>query len=240
MTVRRPLLFALAVLLVAGAAKGDWLVLRDGSRIETRGAWTAKERTVVFTSTAGTLSSLRLDEVDLEASAAATTAAQQEAAAPAAPVKKAPVLVLTDKDVSHVTDEGEEVAADVAAAAGAAAAAAAKADPVTVTRWERVENAEFVGTILVGGVKNSGESVASDLQVTAELYGVDEKLLATADASLSARALQPGQTAAFRVELAGVPVYSSVRFKVSYRPLAPGRTAPPEPPPAPGNGVGRR
>jgi glutaredoxin len=101
------LLVALAGGQVAGA---DWLVLRDGARVETRGEWEVKGKLVVFHNTGGKLASLRLSEVDLEASDAATAeaveaakrAAAREAEPEKPPEKREPVLVLTDADVGHV------------------------------------------------------------------------------------------------------------------------------------------
>lgn len=86
----------------------DWLVLADGTRIETRGPWQVRGRMVTFTDTKGTFSSLRADEVDLDASEAATRAAAEapagggtdDAAAPASPPPP-PLLVLTDADVGR-------------------------------------------------------------------------------------------------------------------------------------------
>ncbi len=84
--------------MLAGVAHADWLVTRDGERIETRGAWEVRGRVVVFTNHGGALSSIRLDEVDLEASRAATEEPEQAAAQPAAPARK-PVMTLTTRDV---------------------------------------------------------------------------------------------------------------------------------------------
>ncbi len=107
---RRTSAVVLAGLLLATAAGADVLVLRDGSKIETRGKWEQKGRQLVFTTAAGTLSTLRLTEVDLEASDKATA----EAAAPKAveaevKAAKKPVLVLTDKNVRKAAPlaEGE-------------------------------------------------------------------------------------------------------------------------------------
>ncbi len=101
----RVLCVALAVACSLPAA-ADWLVTRDGHRIETDGPWQVKGRLVVYTDAGGTLRSLRLDEVDVEASEAAGE--EQEAppaSEPAEPVeKRAPVLVLTDKDVPRARE----------------------------------------------------------------------------------------------------------------------------------------
>ncbi len=93
-------------LLAAPFSSADWLVVRDGGQIETRGAWKVEGRTVVFTDTQGTVRSLQLEDVDLEASEEATEAAKNpppprdEKAAQAEPQKES-VMTLTDADVSH-------------------------------------------------------------------------------------------------------------------------------------------
>ena len=79
---RRALLPVLSCLVAALPASGDWLVSRDGERIETRGPWTVKRSSVVFTAANGALSSLRLADVDLEASEKATAEAAAETPAP--------------------------------------------------------------------------------------------------------------------------------------------------------------
>lgn len=96
----------LALTLVAAATpavtRADWLVTREGARVETRGAWEVRGRTVVFTRPEGTLSSMRLGEVDLEASRAATEAAiAPPPPAPAEDKPRPPVLTLTDEDVGR-------------------------------------------------------------------------------------------------------------------------------------------
>jgi hypothetical protein len=87
------------------AARADWLVTLEGARVETRGPWEVRGRMVVFTQTGGTLSSIRLSEVDLEASRAATdeAAAPPPAPAPAEapPPPPPPVLKLTNADVGR-------------------------------------------------------------------------------------------------------------------------------------------
>ena len=103
----RWLVLAVACWMTAAAASADWLVTRNGERIETQGAWQVKGRMVVFTSAAGTLSSMRTAEVDLDAS---TEATQQAAAAAAAPIaaepeepvrKRRSVRVITTEDIGE-------------------------------------------------------------------------------------------------------------------------------------------
>ncbi len=96
------------------AAVADLLVTRDGETVETQGPWKVKGRMVVFTDAAGTLSSLRLDDLDLDASHAATQRAAESAAgkpaqrdaAEAEPAKrKQAVLSLTNRDVARAAED---------------------------------------------------------------------------------------------------------------------------------------
>jgi hypothetical protein len=57
---------AVALLLaIASPLSADWLSLRDGNLLETKGAWKERGRAVVYTSTTGVLVSIRASEVDL-------------------------------------------------------------------------------------------------------------------------------------------------------------------------------
>lgn len=96
------------------AVEAEWLVLRDGTRLETRGVARVEGRRVLFTDAGGTLAALPAAEVDL----AATEAANRTAAAPpaenAAPAASAaiaapatrrpPVRRFTDADFDHLDD----------------------------------------------------------------------------------------------------------------------------------------
>jgi mycoredoxin len=98
-------------LCVAASAAADVVVLKDGSRVETRGAMEVRGKRIVFTNAKGTLATLRLDEVDLEASRAASQPAPAAAkAGPSAAPKKAPVLVLNDRDVANADPAAESAA----------------------------------------------------------------------------------------------------------------------------------
>ena len=128
----------------AAPAAADVLVMKDGSRVETRGPWESRGAMLVFTLPSGALSSVKAANADLDASTAATKKAAEEAAAARQPKpeadtpKKEAVITITDADVAHVTDfpenadaaaageaAGEEATGEDAAAGGEAAAAAA-------------------------------------------------------------------------------------------------------------------
>lgn len=61
--------------LLPATAGADWLVLTTGERVETKGHWKVKGKQIVYTALDQSLLSVRLSEVDLEAS---TRASAQE------------------------------------------------------------------------------------------------------------------------------------------------------------------
>ena len=240
MPSRRALL-SLAFLTVAAAlaaatpAAADWLVIRDGSRVETKGAWEVRGAVVVFTLRNGTLGSVRTADADLDASQAATAEAARPApAAPAAtPALRKSVLTLTDADVAHVDNPpastaasaGTETATASAAtkADGVAPAPAATPPPATpapeperlkVTDWRQDMQASKEGATLVGQITNSSTDFVQNMVVTARLLDEEGKVIADANALLGAVALQPGQGTNFRVTFPGVFHFSSAKFEL--------------------------
>ncbi len=105
---RRAVRLLWLVLAVAGSlpAAADWLITGDGHRIETDGPWQVKGRLVVYTDAKGTLCSLRLDEVDIDASKTAGEDAEAQPSAVEPAEEKPPVLVLTDKDIPPAREPG--------------------------------------------------------------------------------------------------------------------------------------
>ena len=103
LTACRAVLWLGACGLAATGVNADWLVTRAGERVETEGRWQVKGRMVVFTRPGGTLASLRLSEVDLEASRQATAEAA-EATPPMPSTAQAPrrsTRVITNADVGE-------------------------------------------------------------------------------------------------------------------------------------------
>jgi hypothetical protein len=214
------------LVVVALPARGDWLVLRDGSQVETKGAWTVEGKLVQFTLPTGALASLRLSEVDLEASdrrTAAAAKAAQRAARPAPTERKKAVFVLTDADVSHPPSPGDQPAAEgetAATVAGTAAPAAPGA--VAVTAWEQLDAADGNGLEIRGTVRNQGTSPVAGLEIEAIVYDVDGKVLVTQSGQVSAGALAPGRPANFRVSLPGVFTFGAVQFRLDHETLSVG------------------
>ena len=209
---------ALAAALLALPAAADWLVTRDGGRVETRGSWQVKGKQVVFTGADGRLASLRLTDVDLEASERATReaavaalrAAEIPVEAPAKEKKEAR-WVLTEKDFRQ--------AAPAAPAAGeakdqAAGAAAGRRSPVILQTWERRDLPERKGVEIVGTLRNTVNEVAADAGVTVRLFDEAGGLLATAEGRLPGPGIAPGSTVEFRAAFPGVYAFSEVKFDV--------------------------
>jgi hypothetical protein len=236
-----------ACLLAAGSgpAAADWLVTREGGRIETRGPWKEKGKLLVFTTADGALSSLRISEVDLEASRKATAEALAEAerakaeeqAGQKKPAEtKKEVFSITDKDVrpaappADAAQPGQSSSPEAPASTGAQPPGE-KLPAVTVVGWER----EQVGTdghvAITGTVRNDSEASVADVRVYVQLFDESGSAIATAPADLTATALMPGQLAAFRADFPTLFAFATVKVDVrgvrlAIRPREP--AAPPE------------
>ncbi len=228
---------------VAPAARADWLVTRDGARVETAGAWQVKGKLVVFKTAAGDLASLRLADVDLETSRAVTAEAGAAAAASAEtakkpPAKRRPVRVLTDKDFPRAAPPAppEGVAGGTGAAPEAAASAPAPAaGPVLqVTSWEREDDSVDRHVMITGAVRNTAAATAADSGLVVSLFDDGGGLIASVAAELATTVLPAGETTGFRADFPGVFAFAAVKFETSAMRL---ETAPepaaPAPPAAP-------
>ncbi|MFL6194721.1 MAG: FxLYD domain-containing protein [Thermoanaerobaculia bacterium] len=223
-----PALAAVLLAAATGPAGADWLVTREGGRLETLGPWQTRGKLVVFHTPAGVLSSMRLAEVDLDASRRATAEAERARLAAAeagrkAPAKKASVLVVTDDKVRHVEP------------AGAAGAPAGPASAIRVSNWERTTDPTDGHVIITGTVQNTAGAEATDITLTVRLLDAAGKTAATGQGLLSSATLPPGQQSGFRVDFLNVTTYADVKFEARAVTLAPAEPRP-EPPPSPGGG----
>jgi hypothetical protein len=238
-----PLLLLAGAALLAGLprpAAADWLLTREGAKVETRGAWVVKGKLVVFTAADGTLSSLRVDQVDLDATRKAVLDKQkmveEDIARPAE--KKKSVRSITDKDVSHPGEAAEAKTDDAKAADGTAPVGAPgapanparpKADaptvnrgaksPVVVGSWQKLDRAEKDGIELFGDLKNEASEIASVVGLTVTLQDEAGNKVASTEAVLTANAIEPKGATNFRAIFPGVYTFASARFDIRSAPL---------------------
>lgn len=219
------LLTLLVLALVAIPASADWLVTREGAKVETRGPWQVKGRTVVFTLANGTLSSMRLEEVDLEQSHTATAEAAQppaEPAADAAPAKRASVMVLTNKDVRRAAPAAAGESRDAAAAGqgetGEEQEGGGEAAAVEVLAWDEKENAEIDGLEITGTVRNLSPSIVTDVGLKVTLVDTGGDVIATREAFLDSVSIAARSTTTFRALFPNVVGHEGPpRFEVRSR-----------------------
>jgi hypothetical protein len=215
-----------ALALTATPAAADWLVLRDGTRVETRGAWREEGRLIVFTSQDGQLASLRGDTVDLASSRRATVEAKTAAersdepapAAPAAP--PAAVRRITNADIPAGSSAppaggGEAATGAEDGSAGAPAQPAAGALAVGGTAQE-VD--PVTGHLIVRGtLTNTSQQTAAAVELVVHAQGADGNALGTLPARLDREALRPGASSRFEVHF--FDVYSGA-FALRFTPSA--------------------
>lgn len=205
---RAGLLFGGALLVTGLAARADWLVLTDGSRVETRGPWKEKGKLVVFTRADGTLASLRGAEVDLGASRKAT---EESLAAAAKPAEEAPppppkkLAVITDKDLPRRLAPAGTVAANPEKSTAAGG-------PVTVLGWKKEALPTGDGIVIVGTLQNLTDATATNLALDVSLADAKGALLATAPGLFPTRVLAPKASVEFRATFQGVVEFSGVKF----------------------------
>lgn len=215
--MRRRSLWASSVFawLLASAGFGDWLITESGERIETRGPWKVNEarQLVLFHLPDGALSSLRLSDVDLEASRKATEEAQRPSAVSATPQREEPVqpvLVLTDADVRKaepLPSEPEE--GDAQEPAGS------EQERLTVSSWSLDEPAAFDGVRVRGRIANTSSELVTGATLQVDLLDAEGEILFSETARLTTTALPSGASANFVAEFPGVYNYASVEMKPS-------------------------
>lgn len=214
-------LLVAAALLVPAAA--DWLVTRDGDRVETAGPWRVENRLVVFERPDGTFASMRLTEIDLEASERLTRELAERARAPKpVPEQRTAVIRLTERDLPPVpraeqTEEPTDSRGSAESEDGSTDGGDAEAEEqaLQVVSWRDVGGAESPGIELVGDVRNVSEHTALTVEVTVVLLDEAGDVIETGPALLTSTALPPGQTAGFRASFPGVFYYAGLEFRTS-------------------------
>lgn len=230
------MVLALAAVLAASPVGADWLVTREGARVETRGAWTVKGKQVVFHTAAGKLSSLRVADVDLDASRRATeeavaAQAQADAEPEKPPERRKPVRVITDKDVRPAppapAEEEQPKDGEEAAAPGPASGPG-----VIVDTWNQARHPEEDHVLINGTLQNASSAMAADVKLKVMIFDQTGALIASSQAALTAGALPPGEKTTFKAEFPGYFSFATIKFESESRRLATGpasdQPSPPE------------
>jgi hypothetical protein len=211
--VRGIVLVLLAVGVGSLPARADWLVTREGGRVETKGPWQIKGKLLVFTrADDGALASLRTAEVDLDASAKATADAKVQAAAPApvaAPQKK--IASLTDKDFRKpvpVDANGKPVEGPPA-----------KTGPLVVSDWKKLDRPSGDGIAVEGTVHNSTGDMMVNASIEVQLYNEAGDRVGTAPGLLTSTSVQPDGSVQFHANFPGVFTFATAKFAVNGLPL---------------------
>jgi hypothetical protein len=211
--VRGIALALLAVGAVSLPARADWLVTREGGRVETKGPWQIKGKLLVFTrADDGALASLRTAEVDLDASAKATADAKVQAAAPTpveAPQKK--IASLTDKDFHRpvpVDANGKPVEGPPA-----------KTGPLIVSDWKKLDRPSGDGIAVEGVVHNSTGDMMVNASIEVQLYNEAGERVGTAPGLLTSTSVQPDGSVQFHANFPGVFTFATAKFAVNGLPL---------------------
>ena len=215
---------AAAVLLagVAAPAAADWLVTRDGGRVETRGPWKVKGKLVVFTRAGsangaeGQLASLRITDVDWAASERATAEAADAAQQPSEEQSASPEpqkesrWVLTDANFQQAAPPPEPEKKEEQPAAEETDAVGRPRVAVVLEGWERKDHPD--GLEIAGTLRNPGTEIAAEIGVTVRLYDDTGALVATGEGRIGTPALGPGEAAPFRTSFPGVFTYAEAKF----------------------------
>ncbi len=209
-----------ALLLWSAAAEADWLVLRDGARLEVNGPWKISGRQVVFTAPDGKLSSLRADQVDLEASARATEEALRaretkgdEAPSVAEPSPKAR-WSFSDKDFAHPTPPSEvsAVAPEEGEDGAKTAPPEAPKSSLDVVVWSQSVDPSRNRIKVSGTLQNSSKDMAASVELEVQLVDREGVVVGAQGATVRKLSLAPGESTDFVTTFPQVINYETVKF----------------------------
>lgn len=227
-SLRTGLVLGLLLALAALPATADWLVTQSGDQVETEGPWEVKGKLVVFTLPGGTLSSMRLSDVDLDASQQLTTEKNQPTAPAAAATtpRREATIVITDSDVAHVGAAAVPNSAEGRQEAGAQARAelagdAASGEGLTVAEWNQEFDDGIDGVVVTGSVENRSPNLHGEITLQVMLYNTDGSLAGRAAATLDNVLLRAGQSTSFRAAFAGIVGFDRPEFRLNSAPLSP-------------------
>jgi hypothetical protein len=199
----------LAVGLLAAGGGADQLVLLDGSILETDGPFEVDSNRVLFTLPNGTLGSLPVSEVDLEATRALAAAAAEKAAPAPEAIRPKAVLVITDADVGHPNLNRVSEQAPSAETADAVA--------LEVTSWQENVDLSRGSVEIVGTIANPTANPATSIAMDVLLYHEDGTLLERRPARFERDFLNPDASMRFEVRFRETLSYDRVDFEIRSR-----------------------
>jgi hypothetical protein len=178
--VLRPFLFLLVLLLLAPAVSADWLVTKEGARIETKGPWKVKGAVVVFTMPNGTLSSMRVRELDLDQSALVTAEAnkppEEEGEAGEEDDPKPVVAEFTNENIRRAAPSASEGSPEQDGEDGERTEELSRpvvTPPYEVLAWNVVDRPEIDGIEVRGTLRNGGEETIANVSIVLRLLTPD-------------------------------------------------------------------
>ncbi len=198
--------------LLASGAAAEWLVTSDGSRIEIDGPYTVEGKLVTFSLLNGTLGSMPLTAVDLEA----TKALAEKIAEPPVleePVKRKAIMVITDADVGHP----RLPAASPVPAGDDADAEEVEAPALRVTGWREEVDSSRTTVAISGTLQNPTQNPATSIALDVQLYDAQGGLLETSSARLERGFLNPGGSVRFDASFDETLSYDRVEFHIQSR-----------------------
>ena len=207
--------------LIAPSAHADWLVTNDGASIEIEGGWEIKGEAVTFSLPNGTYSSMRLSDVDLEASKTLTLKAAEEPAIEGeTPAKRKATIVITDDDVFHPPSGSQPPSVDsdedTTSGADQSGEEATRVE-IEVTDWQERVDTMNASLEITGTVQNPGSNPITSIVIDVKLYDEEGNLLTKSLARPDQSFLGPGASTGFTVLFPGVLSFDSAEFDVRSR-----------------------
>lgn len=203
------------------SAYADWIVTNDGASFEIKGGWEVKGSVATFLLPNGTYSSVRLSDVDLDASEALTKKVAEEAMKKDEPqLKRRAEVVITDADVSHPSPELEPLVIDPDEATDEEATTATAVAPrveLEVTDWQERVDIPTTSLEITGQVRNPGSNPVTNITLSVLLYDDDRALLSERSARVDQSFLSPGASTRFVASFPDVMSFDSVEFSTRSR-----------------------
>lgn len=209
-------LLVLSLVLFGAPVAADWLVLTDGAAVETAGPWRVEGQRILFHLPNGTLTAVRLSEVDLDASEVATQKAMQPAEPDSvahANEKVAPALILDQNNTPGVPEVRSEATSE-----SFAPPPAERSGQVSVVTWREVSTPGR-SVRLAGQITNGTQSLAANIQVIVSIFDESGGLAGRQPAELAKSSLRMGGSTTFEVEFPAVYLFHDSEFEVSFDPL---------------------